>query len=210
MNPRALDASFYPSGIVERLLHANPTPLQTTLLLTSLYCIELGKTFIGTVGQKILYILWKVLVGNRFQSKGSTKERSSRYVPQRNRPFRHKGPGDEVDYDELYEQDIQIEKFIPLVPKPAEGETEDALSGEVTEESADTPTFNIDHTLFHHVDPAISTYSSREDDRKSKKGKLSDIEKLRRNGYNRYRFVSRSFVKRNGLSKGPSEYEGEG
>lgn len=50
------------------------------------------------------------------------------------------------------------------------------------------------------VTAAAVSYSSSADDRKSSRGCEDDVYMLKTHGYRKYRFVSRSFLKRNQLS----------
>lgn len=204
---RVIQSSLYPPGILKNLIHSSPSPFQTTLLLTILYTIELGKAYIGIVGQKILYIIWKVLIENRqwgrhTSNKTNPKERERNKLKSNER-LRQDKFEKEFDYEEIYDQHVCTEEFIPLKTSlddgthssklPSSGET---LSDEKTVKSS-------------AQQPPLRTFKTKEEDRLSKKGNILDIDKLRRNGYNRYRFVSHSFVKRNNLSSDPCDYEGE-
>ena len=65
-------------------------------------------------------------------------------------------------------------------------------TGAVTQEATDGTAIS--------VAAAADSYSSSADDRKASRGSEDDLYMLKTHGYRKYRFVSRSFLKRNQLS----------
>jgi hypothetical protein len=51
----------------------------------------------------------------------------------------------------------------------------------------------------------VPTFQSAQEDKKAIKGDKSDIERLNIFGYNKYRFVSKTFIRRNKLSENTKE-----
>lgn len=81
--------------------------------------------------------------------------------------------------------------------KPEEGRGREGLKFSATSEMSATL---IEDDSNAAVDLNAVNYKAAKEDRRSAKGDKRDIERLRKMGYNKYRFVSQGFIRRNKLT----------
>jgi hypothetical protein len=193
-----------PQSAVQALLHTNwvLSPTKVTLLLFSLYAVEVGKIFLGKFGQRVLQILWRVFVSRpgRYRLPATTADHTRVATSSATMS----AAGDEMDFEDIYSKSSLPEEVFDVVP--ADDLTADD-TGDPTGPSDSTAQLPLATVTLRRrptaVSPlpslAVETVSSSNEDRKAKKGNQFDVEKLRSRGYNRYRYVSQSFIKRNKL-----------
>lgn len=132
----------------------------------------------------------------------SQKNEYYKYRQQRRQPVKKNKiiEKKEESFDDFLQPEIEPE-IEELPPKKAESSSENIQTNEnVDLINSKPPTINIDE---EHAPPQPppqpASFKTFKEDLKSLKGSKSDIEKLKSYGYNRYRFVSKHFLKRNHL-----------
>lgn len=207
LTSKLLASSLYPNLLLQRLL-TTESHIQFVIILSILYVIEFGKTLAGPILTKVFSVLLKLtasMFANTFKNNPAFQSDTWNNLNQaRNKRKKSRGKvivetGPSENYDDIYANE---DDDVPIAPIDATSLSSNS-NGTPPDEDSTTAAKNTANDKLSKVEESTGitpeSFKTFDEDRKSVKGSKGDIDKLRQYGYNRYRYVSHEFRKRNHL-----------
>ncbi len=184
---------------------------QYKVLVVFAYLLNFSEVILGRFLVTTLRVLFKSFISPilliiqrnlKLDELLNQKSEYYRYRQQRRQPVKKNKINEkkEESFDDFLQNEIEPEiEDLPL--KKVDSSSENIqLNENVDLMNSKPPLINSDEELTPpQLPPQPASFKTFQEDLKSLKGSKTDIEKLKSYGYNRYRFVSKHFLKRNHL-----------